>query len=939
MKRILLFAVVFVFFVSNVAFSQSQKRVLDHGVYDKWQSIASEAISKDGRWVVYVVNPQEGDGFLTVTDRLSGKSKEIARGAEPVLSGNGQFCIFRIKARYADVRMAKIKKKLKDIAKDTLAVLDNYSGRLKKYAGLSSFDLPSTQSEYIAFKLFNASKNEKTSAESKQGAGKNANAINGELVLLNMKSGVERKFEKVDAYALDKYGKTLVFARNRATNLPADSVGVFTCTPRKESKPQSIAVVKGQYYQLTVSTDGSKIAFISSDSTQKNSSPEKSAYCYSAGKAVLLADQHAGGLKKDWEISVNGKLSFSEDGNRLFLGTSPRLTPRDSAIVDIDMAKLDIWNYQDDYLQPFQLRNREKELKRSYLAVIDLRYPGKLVQLATEQFPLVDLPVKGNALYGLAVTNYGHRIQTQWDGSGKKSIYTVSLTDGSTQLITDQAQDKSYLSPWGKYVVWFNEPDSAWYVYDVIKKSKRSLTHKLPVAFYDELNDVPAFPSPYGLSAFGNNDKFVLIYDKYDIWKLDLEKDRAENITLGYGRAAETTFKYYDLKSNWEERKKDEVAVVNEGQTLLLDAFNNNTKMEGWYKLPLTSGSKPRKLVMGAFSYSRPFMSADGKYIIYRKENYLAAPDLYVSKSFEAEKKLSAINVFQNEYNWGTDELVHWKTPAGYKGTGILYKPEDFDPSKKYPMIVYFYEKLSDKLNQYIPPAPTPSRLNISYFVSNGYLVFTPDISYQTGYPGKSAEEFINSGVESLKKFPWVDGSKIGIQGQSWGGYQVAHLITRTNMYAAAWAGAPVVDMFSAYGGIRWESGMSRQFQYEKTQSRIGATIWEKPELYVENSPLFHLPKVQTPVVIMANDADGAVPWYQGIEMFTALRRLNKPVWLLNYNNEAHNLVERVNRKDIQKREQQFFDHYLKGAPKPVWLQKGVPATEKGRNWGFDLIK
>lgn len=90
-------------------------------------------------------------------------------------------------------------------------------------------------------------------------------------------------------------------------------------------------------------------------------------------------------------------------------------------------------------------------------------------------------------------------------------------------------------------------------------------------------------------------------------------------------------------------------------------------------------------------------------------------------------------------------------------------------------------------------------------------------------------------------------------------------------------------------------------------------------------------------MVIMANDADGAVPWYQGIELFTGLRRLGKPSWMLNYNGEAHNLVERRNRKDIQIREQQFFDHYLKGAPMPKWMKEGVPATEKGIEWGLEV--
>ena len=322
---------------------------------------------------------------------------------------------------------------------------------------------------------------------------------------------------------------------------------------------------------------------------------------------------------------------------------------------------------------------------------------------------------------------------------------------------------------------------------------------------------------------------------------------------------------------------------------------------------------------------------------IYTKANVSRPADLYASRDLTHETQLSTINPQQKNYNWFTAELMHWTTPQGHAATGVLYKPENFDPARQYPMVVYFYEKLSNNFYQYHAPAPTPSRLDIALFASNGYLVFTPDISYTIGEPGPSAVEYVNSGVEELKKNRWVDGAHIGLQGQSWGGYQVAYLITQTPMYAAAWAGAPVVNMTSAYGGIRWESGMSRQFQYERTQSRIGGTLWEKPEVYIRNSPLFSLPQVQTPVVIMANDADGAVPWYQGIEMFTDLRRLGKPVWLLQYNGEAHNLVKRENRKDISIRELQFFDHYLKGAPAPVWLEKGVPAVEKGRNWGLEV--
>ena len=357
--------------------------------------------------------------------------------------------------------------------------------------------------------------------------------------------------------------------------------------------------------------------------------------------------------------------------------------------------------------------------------------------------------------------------------------------------------------------------------------------------------------------------------------------------------------------------------------------------------------------VDSGFSIGQVSKAINGKEYLYEKENFIHPPDLYVgygeprippgdvekiSTFVVSRNKLSSINPQQSNYLWGTAELVHWKTFEKKEATGILYKPENFDPSKKYPMIINFYEKRSDSINYYIAPTPTNSRLNITFFVSRGYLVFTPDISYTIGHPGQSAYDFIVSGAQWLAKNKWVDAKNIGIQGQSWGGYQVAYLITKTNMFKAAWAGAPVVNMFSSYGGIRWESGVSRQSQYEKGQSRIGATPWELPELYIENSPLFHLDKVTTPLVIMSNDGDGAVPWYQGIEFFTAMRRLGKKIWMLNYNGEEHRPVERKNRKDLQIRQQQYFDWLLKGEKPAKWIMEGVPAVKKGKESGLEIV-
>jgi dipeptidyl aminopeptidase/acylaminoacyl peptidase len=281
---------------------------------------------------------------------------------------------------------------------------------------------------------------------------------------------------------------------------------------------------------------------------------------------------------------------------------------------------------------------------------------------------------------------------------------------------------------------------------------------------------------------------------------------------------------------------------------------------------------------------------------------------------------------------------MEWTSLDGKRLQGILYKPEDFDPSQQYPMMVYFYERNSDDLHEHHIPAAGRSVINFTFYASRGYVIFVPDIPYKIGYPGESAMNAVMPGVTQLMDQGFIDRDNVGVQGHSWGGYQIAYMVTRTNLFAAAEAGAPVSNMISAYGGIRWGSGMSRMFQYEDTQSRIGGSLWEKPLRYIENSPIFWADKIETPLLMMHNDHDTAVPWEQGIELFVALRRLGKPAWLINYNDEPHWPTTLANKRDWTRRMQQFFDHYLKDAPAPIWLEEGVPAIEKGRMLGLEPV-
>ncbi len=595
------------------------------------------------------------------------------------------------------------------------------------------------------------------------------------------------------------------------------------------------------------------------------------------------------------------------------------------------------WNYKDDYLQTQQLKNLDAELKRSYTAVYNIN-DKKLVQLGAEDAERVTLVDEGNANWVLAESSKGNRIEGQWLGRAKYTAYIISTETGIRKTVFKNLFANAAPSPGGKFVYWYNPGQKNYFTYEIATGITRNVTEKIKVPLYDEENDMADFAEPYGVMGWQEGDSLLYVYDRFGFWKINpfaAELPKRQSSFLE--KENKTVYRY--LRLNKDER------FLQYGQLLAFRAFSKKIKSANIILHLNDTAFKPVTLFAGdawpAANYSNVAKAKNDNAFIYTVESYSQSPDINFGRldssgfNHYGFEKLSDINPQQKNYNWLTAELFKWKAYNGKEATGIVYKPENFDPEKKYPLICYFYEKLSDGLYNYQPPAPTPSRLNIPFFVSRGYIVLAPDIEYTMGHPGNSAYNYIASGARALVKAGFVDSTKIGIQGQSWGGYQTAFLITKTKLFKAAWAGAPVANMTSAYGGIRWESGLNRQFQYEKEQSRIGATLWEKPQLYIENSPLFHLPNVQTPLVIMSNDADGAVPWYQGIELFTGLRRLGKPVWLLNYNGDAHNLMERKNRKDIQIREQQFFDWLLKGEKPPRWITDGVPATEKGKDWGL----
>ena len=952
---------------------QAQKKPLDHTVYDNWQSFADRAISNDGKYVAYAINPQEGDGVLVLQSVQGGYKLVIPRGAGVVISEDSKYAVCRIKPTFAQTRDAKIKKKRPDeMPKDSLAIVKLGDNKVVKTPRLKSFKMPDDAGGWLAYlldkeptevpkkaALDSAAKLKsmfamadslvrvadsirlKATSASVQGMSilqtpnQPAKAIEENveegttLVLMNLNTGAQTKFALVSDFYFNKKGTTLVLKKTKK-NGEAGSAATIVKVDLSNLQSKIILTKFNDAKLFRLDEAGKQLAFVAErDSAAKALRKFYQLYYYTDGKdsAVAIASQSSKGVPAGHIISENQAVSFSKSGSQLFFGIAPLWPLKDTSLPEFDRVSVDIWHYNDDQIMPMQLKSAETELKRAYTARYDFA-SNTVVPLGSTQFRNVIQTNEGDGTVFYAATDEGKRIASQWQGYTINDIYTINPLDGKASLIKANLKSGNVQpSVSGNLLLYYDEPAKKYFVYNHATGVTTQIAKDITAPLYDEENDVPDDPNAYGVMRWTENDQFVLLYDRYDIWQVD-PLGKQKSICLTAGRASKVSYRFIATDPD----KK----FVKNGEELLLRVFDEKDKTAGL--ATFVYGTNALKVLFKEKVALSPLVqkAKDADILVYTKESYVASPALYTSSVKGGDAvSIATTNAQQNEYNWGTAELFTWKAYTGKMAEGILYKPENFDATQKYPMIVYFYERNNQTLYNYIPPTPTASRLNISFFVSRGYVVLVPDIWYKTGYPGQGAYDYILSGTRAVVKQGFVDSTKIGLQGQSWGGYQIAHLITRTNLYAAAWAGAPVVNMTSAYGGIRWGPGMNRQFQYEKTQSRIGATLWEKPNLYIENSALFHLPKVTTPLVIMANDADDAVPWYQGIEFYTAMRRLGKKVWMLNYNNEAHNLVERKNRKDIQIREQQFFDYLLKGEKPAPWIANGVPATMKGRDWGL----
>ena len=634
---------------------------------------------------------------------------------------------------------------------------------------------------------------------------------------------------------------------------------------------------------------------------------------------------------KDFVLSEYAAPQWSKDGARLFVGIKQQadVLPKNEE----SKADVDVWHYDDVELQSQQMIQIGR-LRRATLASAFTVASRKFVQLADTNMDSVTPTADGRWAIGRDATPYDHDFS---EGQPSRAdYYRVNATTGARTLIARHLLRTMGTSPDGNWFLYLR----AGHVmgYDLATGKTVNVDAATGHSFIDTDDDHAAEKPIWGVAGWSKDGKSVLLYDKYDLWSLPLDGAKGRDLTAGAGAAGQIQLRLAHLEGGGRGGRGGfgfgggAAEAVDLSQPQRLTAYGEWTKKSGYYQMP-AGGGRATPLIYEDKMIGQAEKAKHADRVIFTEQTFREFPDYWVSDAkFSSPRQVTDADPQISEYAWGRRVLVNFTNSRGKKLQGTLTLPADYQPGKKYPMIVYIYEILSDTHHQFSMPV-YDDRPHMSEYASDGYLVFSPDIVYEIGKPGSSALDCVTAGVKKVIELGYADPKHIGLQGHSWGGYESSFILTQTNMFAAVVTGAPLTDLISMYGELYKQSGSWNGGILETSQGRMGANVtpWNATKLYESQSPVFNVTKIQTPFMILQGTADGAVDWDQGLEFYNAARRNGKKVIWVSYPGEPHHLAKKPNQIDFQIRMKQFFDHYLKGTSVPSWMKYGVPQVDKAK--------
>ncbi|MGA9115173.1 MAG: prolyl oligopeptidase family serine peptidase [Bacteroidota bacterium] len=885
----------------------------------RFAQVEQAVISSGGEWAACTIRPDRGDGEVLVVSIGRGTRRSVARGARPLFSPDARWLAAELKKPALELEKAGEEKPPSDAV-----LVDLSNGDTLLFGESESFRFSEDGRWFASHRK--AAKEPGGKKDRKDSTGmrpRSAELTGRELLVRDLREGKTFAIPFVLSFAFDSTSRYLACAVGDTTG---EGSGLAVRDLREWGKrPDTVYAGRNAFVSsLTWTGRTLRLAYLAA-AADTGSRPGPASLRLWDGETgldrELLPSEGAG---PGWMIPSKNELTWSEDGARLFLGRiplraeAPRVEEPADPLFDrasiVAGAKVDVWHWNDPAIIPHQKKRWKTEKDRTYTGVLHLE-TERFVPLADSSLPHVGAHTEGGMALGFNLLPYEKELT--WEGE-LEDAFVVSLADGRRTPVAARLAVRARLSPGGGYVLFWKE--GHWHLFDAARASARNLTLGLKVSFADEEEDVPGPAQPCGWGGWVERDGGVLLYDRYDIWYFPLPGGEPVNLTRGAGRERRLVFR--SIRTDPAGR------FFGGMDTLLVSAEHDSLHHVGLYLLPPGGSGGPVRIVEEPRRYTFLARSKGGSAALFTRETYSEFPDLWAGDRWLGKRKrLTEANPRMEEFAWGSAELVEWLSMDGAPLQGVLIKPAGFREDIRYPVLVYFYERMADRLHVF-NPVTVNHRPCFPFYAGNGYALFLPDVRYREGEPGQSALKCILPGVQMLVERGVADPRAVALHGHSWGGYQTAYVVTQTGFFAAAVAGAPVSNMTSAYSGLRLETGLARQFQYERGQSRIGGSLWEYPERYLRNSPLFEADRITTPLLIEVGDEDEAVPWHQGVELFLAMRRLGKPCVMLQYRGEKHHPQSYAHRLDYSIRFKEFLDHYLKKAPAPAWLKQGVRYTE-----------
>jgi dipeptidyl aminopeptidase/acylaminoacyl peptidase len=963
--RLILVTVFLGFFTQAVTLGSQTKPAPAFDDYGRWESLVSAGsyggLSPDGRWLVYGINRSNGDSELRIVKLTDGTETVAAFGMRPVFTSDSKWIAYLI--GQSEAEREKMREEKKPV-QNGLGLVNLATGETSTLDGIESFVF-SSDGAFLAMQRYRPAAPAAPPDRSGRGGSEASDEKLGTtLIVRNLASGSDLTFGNVSQFAWQDAERTHLLAMTiSADGKTGNGVHLFDAeTAVLRVLDSSASIYTGMVWRR----DAADLAVFRSREDEKKEGVTQVLLAWTGigrGENRHIYDPTADASFPEGMRTVPfHTLSWSDDGSVLFFGIAkwenkivpdlrPKMKEEETAdrstekpagkpaakAAAEDPATVEIWHWKDVYVMPWQKVHARQDRQRNMLCAWHLD-GGKFVQLGKDPIDENVTPIRHSKL--AYVTEWSKYAMARSIGRMGADLYLLDTTSGERTKLMDNINDRYVeAGPSGKYLLFLNE--GHYWTVDLSIRSITNITKNAPVSFINTESDSTSkvYPDrlqkpPFGVAGWTKADASVLLYDKYDIWQVAADGSEVRLLTEGAKEEIRHRLLRLDDPSGFFRYRRLSYSTAlkepwfDPGKPWHMSLYGEWTKKSGYARLE-SDGSVAR-LVWLDKNVSALAKAEDAGVYRYIVQDYDDSPDIFVGDSeLKGAKQVTKTNSFQGDYAWGRSELIDYTTDKGRRLQGALFYPAGYEPGKQYPMIVYNYELLSQMVHRYIVPSDR-SYYNISVFTSQGYLVLEPDIVFRPRQPGWSVVECITAGVDKVVEMGVVDPERVGIVGHSMGGFNTSFVATHTSgIFAAAVAGAPITDLVSYYGDHHWGSGVAETDHIETGQERMEVALYEDLQAYIDNSAVYNVHNMTTPLLLEAGDVDGIIAWYQSIMLYNIARRAGKNVVMLGYIGADHGLRKKSNQKDYQRRILAWFGHYLKDEPAEDWIMEGKSFLER----------